>query len=261
MKNAGIVLVIIGILALLSGFGLQINICGVFFALIFLWIGLRLLLVTGGAVSPEDTKRKAFVIPTEGGTSAAYEINHGMGKLKIGATQLEDVAVEGLCTGEVEPTAELRKGEVRVKIGAIESAWVKVIMPWQWHAFNWDLGLNPDLPTKLEIGTGASEVDIDLADLTITTFKLGFGGAQANVVMPRLGRTEAKIETGASSLTVTIPEGVAARIKEEGFGGFTVDRVRFPRVKDGVFESPDYDTAVNRVELTVEYGMASISIR
>lgn len=260
MKNLGIILVVIGVLALLSGLGLRINICGVFFALIFLWLGLRVLLVTSGSVKTEDTKRKAFVIPTEGGSIGAYIINHGMGKLRIGPAKTADIAIEGLCTGEVEPKAELKKGEVHVTIGAMENAWAQVVLPWQWHSFNWDLGLNPDLPTKLEVNTGASEIDIDLGALTIPNFKFGFGGASARLTLPSSGYTEAKIETGASSLQITIPEGVAARIKEDGFGSFTVDRMRFPRLKDGVYQSPDYDTALNRVDLKIEFGLSSISI-
>ncbi|HJW88745.1 MAG TPA: hypothetical protein VJ565_04625, partial [Dehalococcoidia bacterium] len=75
------------------------------------------------------------------------------------------------------------------------------------------------------------------------------------------GTTVAEVNAGAARVSISIPQGVAARIKSEaGLGLFIVDTSRFPKVGD-IYESPGYATATNRVDLTVKSGVASIDIR
>jgi hypothetical protein len=40
-----------------------------------------------------------------------------------------------------------------------------------------------------------------------------------------------------------------------------VDQSRFPQVSDSMFRSPDYDTAQNKVDLNIETGVTTITIR
>jgi hypothetical protein len=57
-----------------------------------------------------------------------------------------------------------------------------------------------------------------------------------------------------------VPPGVAARIRGSmGVGTLSVDQSRFPR-RDGGYESADFETAVNRVELDVEGGVGSVEV-
>ena len=74
------------------------------------------------------------------------------------------------------------------------------------------------------------------------------------------GNTRADIDTGASSLKVSIPAGVAAKIQvKSGIASVTVD-ARFPRITSGLYQSSDYDTAANRVDMTIDAGVGSIEI-
>jgi len=58
-----------------------------------------------------------------------------------------------------------------------------------------------------------------------------------------------------------VPSGVAARIRASGgLAEIHVDRGRFPRA-GGVYQSADYDTAPNRVDIDVEAGVGSVNIR
>jgi hypothetical protein len=70
------------------------------------------------------------------------------------------------------------------------------------------------------------------------------------------------VQAGAAALTVEIPPGVAARIRTGGGGlsSIAVDEARFPPAAGG-YASPGYDQASDRVELTVQAGLASVEIR
>jgi hypothetical protein len=68
------------------------------------------------------------------------------------------------------------------------------------------------------------------------------------------------VECGFAKVSVEVPEGVAARIHGKmGLGALEVNQARFPRIEGG-WVSPDYETAPNRVDITVEGGFGSVFI-
>jgi hypothetical protein len=69
-----------------------------------------------------------------------------------------------------------------------------------------------------------------------------------------------KAETGAAALVVEVPTRVAARIRSRmAIGSSQVDEARIPRTASG-FESADYATAANRVDLDLQGGVGSIRV-
>jgi hypothetical protein len=87
------------------------------------------------------------------------------------------------------------------------------------------------------------------------------GASETRVLLPRAaGATRVRAEAGAASLILEVPAGVAARIRTRmALGNSRVDEARFPRVGDG-YESPDYATAVNRIDVDVQGGVGSVRI-
>ena len=76
----------------------------------------------------------------------------------------------------------------------------------------------------------------------------------------RAGFTRVVVSGGMTSLRLHVPEGVAARIRAScGLVSITVDRKRFPRT-GGVYQSPDYETAQNRVDIRLDTGLGSVVI-
>jgi hypothetical protein len=138
------------------------------------------------------------------------------------------------------------------------------LAPWQlWRGggLAWTFGLSPEIPLSLYLETGAGEAHIDLTDLHVTDLRLQTGASSTRLALPaQAGYTRAKIEGGAASLSVRVPTGVAARIETSGgLASISVDRDRFPR-QAGVYQSPDYQAAENKIDLRVEIGAGSISI-
>lgn len=71
------------------------------------------------------------------------------------------------------------------------------------------------------------------------------------------GATSVRAETGAASLTIEVPNRVAARIGTRVvLGSVQIDESRFPPVAGG-YESPDYASAANRVDVDVQGGVGS----
>ena len=69
------------------------------------------------------------------------------------------------------------------------------------------------------------------------------------------------ILAGAADLKVTVPQGMAARIDvDAALSDVTVDQVRFPKT-GGVYQSPDFDTAPRRIELSIKVGAADVHVR
>ncbi|MGZ9160341.1 MAG: hypothetical protein ACXW4T_04165, partial [Candidatus Limnocylindrales bacterium] len=84
---------------------------------------------------------------------------------------------------------------------------------------------------------------------------------ETRVLLPRAaGVTTVKAEAGAASLTLEVPSGVAARIRSRmALGSSSIDETRFPRVGD-IYQSVDYGTAENRVDLDLQGGVGSVRV-
>jgi hypothetical protein len=82
------------------------------------------------------------------------------------------------------------------------------------------------------------------------------------VTLPRAaGVTDVKADAGAASLTFIVPNGVAARIRPKVvIGSIRVDEDRFPR-SGSDYQSPDFGSAPNRVDLEINGGVGSVGVR
>lgn len=127
---------------------------------------------------------------------------------------------------------------------------------------DWTVRLSPKVLLELQIETGASELNLDLRDLLVAQLNVEAGASAVDVTLPQAaGRTSASIKAGAAGVEVIVPSGVAARIRAEGgLSGITIDQNRFPRVGN-YYQSPDYETAENRVDLHIETGVSGVTVR
>jgi hypothetical protein len=69
------------------------------------------------------------------------------------------------------------------------------------------------------------------------------------------------VDAGAASVDFRVPVDVAGRITADtGLADVDIDKNRF-LPSSGGYESPDYSTAVNRVEIQVRGGLAGFKVR
>lgn len=128
-----------------------------------------------------------------------------------------------------------------------------------------------DVPTSLTINLGAGEFDIDLSDVRATDARLNIGASSIRFVLPKpSGDVAIRMNGGASSFTLVVPDGVEARIATTGgLLSLRSDNTRLG--SDGgtggcvacgsSVETSGYKSAHDRVSVTISAGVSSIVVR
>jgi hypothetical protein len=209
--------------------------------------------VIGAFVPSGRGLTETLQLPLGGASEARVRIGYGAGNLAIGSAapgQLVDGRFEGgvihrtTGAGAVELTQDRGHG-----------------MTWLERPSRWTMGLTTEVPLDLRVDTGASKATLDLGGLRLRQLDLHTGASETRVLLPRgAGATTVTAQTGAASLTIEVPAGVAARIRTRmALGSSQIDQVRFPVSGNG-YESPDYATATNRVDIDVSGGVGSFRV-
>lgn len=208
-----------------------------------------------GAVFPGGSRpQEQLVVPLRAAGSASVRVKFGAGTLTVRPAAL-GALVDGEFPGGVAHR-ELGPGSVELDQ---DTTWG---MPWLNQETAWTLGLTGEVPLDLKIETGASRARLDLRDLKLRRLELKTGASESTVILPQAaGATDVRAEAGAASLTFIIPNGVAARVKSKmALGSNQIDETRFPRMGD-VYQSTDYASAENRLDLDIQGGVGSVRVR
>jgi hypothetical protein len=160
---------------------------------------------------------------------------------------------------------------------------------WPWEAcaggaYEWQIHLNPDVPYDITAHSDGGNVKLNLAGMVVTRLSADTAGGDMDVVLPdnaagldvaaKTGGGNVTVEigsgitgsntvdanSGAGNVTVRVPGGIAAKVHAtSGMGKVIVDP-RFSKMDDNTYQSPDYDSAANRVEITVNSGAGNVSV-
>ena len=254
----GSAILVLGVLLLLNNLGVfSINIWGIILPAFMVFLGVWILISTRAV---RNIQIERIEIPLEGSSQAKIRLQHGAGRIKVGAGVDSVNLVQGECSGGVN-TSVLRHGNtIDVTISVPDQ-----IIPFNWgpgYSLDWDLQLSSGIPLDLVIQAGAGEAKFDLSSLLVKDLKLNSGASSTWMKFPTsAGQTRAVFTTGAASLNLVVPDGVAARIRTSaGLANITVDTNRFPR-SGGFYQSRDYDTAPNKVDIEIKTGVGSADIR
>jgi hypothetical protein len=254
-----LLLILFGVLLLLDNFDiLPGSVFGYIWPLVLIYFGISVLLSRGSRPEPVEDSTTL-----EGARSAAVALKHGAGELLVRGGAPADLLYSGIFAGGVDKHFDRPADRLSVTLAGRTPDWFRwpgaMFGP---HGMNWDVRLNETVPLALSVESGASSTRLDLSSLRVTDLNIQTGASSTVVTLPaRAGHTRARLSAGAASVDITVPEGVAARIKGMvGVGSLDVDQHRFPR-HNGIYASPDFDHAENRVELDVEGGVGSVRVR
>lgn len=225
-------------------------------------------------------------------TSARYEIHTGTGNLTIdplpagqpllASGTLEYLERQGRPTGSVE----MNKGLYTLTLKA--NGGLKQGFRLPWAACNgetdWQIHLNPNLPADIQAASGGGNIQLNLAGMVVTRLATETGGGNVEVVLPdkaanltalaktgggnvtvvigggMTGSSRVTATSGAGSVLVRLPAGIAARIRAKtGMGKLEIDP-HFTQIDDHTYQSPDFPTATARIEITVESGAGNVTV-
>jgi hypothetical protein len=256
-----VLLILVGLILLLSNLGLlPIDVWPLIWPSVLILLGIWILgrrIVGGGGPVTESID-----IPLEGAQQARVTISHGAGRIRVSGTAAPGQLLAGQFNGGVEHTVNRSRGELDLYLRADVGR--SFDFPWVWGpeaTLDWAFSLSSEVPLALDMKTGASELNMDLSPLRLTDLRLETGASSSDITLPsRAGLTRVSIEGGATSVTLRVPQGVAARVTSEGgLTNMKVDPSRFLKTATG-YESSKYDSAENKVEIRVDVGLSSINI-
>jgi cell wall-active antibiotic response 4TMS protein YvqF len=207
-----------------------------------------------GAVMPFGGRpAEQLALPLGAAQVADIRIRFGAGQLTTGRARPGNL-IDGSFAGGVLHT-DLGPGRVELRQDTAFG------LPWIDHDAIWAVGLAGDVPLDVRLDVGAARSSLDFSDLRLRTLELHTGASDTRVRLPAAaGATTVRAETGAASLVVEVPSGVAARIRTRiALGSSHIDESRFPRTSDG-YASPDYATATNRVDIDISGGVGSFRV-
>ncbi len=197
-------------------------------------------------------------------TSAKVELDFGAGSMAVGSLQGDsaNLAEVDITRGSGGTSVDRRfsrsNGEGNL---VLKSKGPSSLPLGPGGGDSWDVRLNQTLPLSLRIKTGASRSSLDLTDLTVADLRIDVGASTLELKLPRAGSTKATVKAGAATVKIEIPPTMAARIRAKGgLSAMEVDQERFPRSGD-YYVSSNWDSATDRVELDVEGGVASVTVR
>ncbi len=255
-------------LIVMGGLFLADNLGYIRFQISLLWpiflVFLGLYILIGRNFAPSwNSSAEEMSVPLDGAKQAHVRIEHGAGRLRISGK----ASAQELLSGKfdhVDLNSKRSGDDLKVHL---KSRWGDNMIwafPWNWGSYRheWDFALNADVPIALDIDSGASESVLDLRELKIKELDLDTGASSTVVILPeKAGFTKVDISSGAASHEITVPNNVAADIRvESGLSGIDIDEKRFPRAGKH-YTSSDYASAANKVEINVETGVSSVTIK
>jgi hypothetical protein len=218
-------------------------------------------ILLGVYVGRHGVEMQRLAIPLDGAPAARVKISHGAGELTVRSGAGPGELLAGDFGGGVEHHSERDGNRQKVKL----SSPLLSYMPWEWFGRNaraWSFGLSAEVPMSLELEAGASSSKLDLSGLRLTEADLEVGASATELSLPAgTGTTRVKIEAGAASVNVRIPAEAEARIRwEGGLSSLTLDRSRF--IQSGnVYETSGFATAADKLDIDIQAGVGSVSVR
>lgn len=222
----------------------------------FVWPALLILAGVAlifGTMRRRPIETKVINVPLDGASRARVRIDHGGGELRVGRSS----DTTALCTGTaggVEQRVNRSRDRLDVSLKQTPGLWARSL------GEQFRVDFNPAVELELDFHTGATDSRLDLSGLLVSSLDLKTGASSTIVTAPRKGHTRASVDAGAASVEFRVPQNVAARITADtGLAEVKIDTNRF-LPSGGGFESPDYSTSLDRLDLRINGGVASFKV-
>lgn len=256
-----------------------------------LLIGAGVLLLFGRITLNSTARYEHVCVPLEDTESADVDLHLSVGEAQVhmltGSDQLLDANVSYV--GDLEFTAEGDQHK-QIRLRPAGGSSVQWINPANWFSgqdYRWQVGLSRDIPLALSIHGGVGDSQLDLRGLRLDEFNLYAGVGEAHlklpegdyevrvqgglgevyIDLPRVGDIDLDVKGGVGEVHISTPPDAALYIEAQpGMGEIRLPP-RLTRVsgngegKGGVWESPDFHSAAQRIRIRYTGGMGELKVR
>jgi hypothetical protein len=123
------------------------------------------------------------------------------------------------------------------------------------------LSLNKNPVWDITVEMGAGETDFNLENFKVRRLKFEGGAASFQAkIGSKLPLTDVAVETGVASVEIEVPRESGCRIVVDS-GLSSKDFNGFAKQADGSYKTSNYDSAVNKVEISLKGGLSSFEVR
>jgi len=131
-----------------------------------------------------------------------------------------------------------------------------------WGMRSLDLNLSPLVRYDLAIDAGAIDGRLDLSELQVEHLKLNTGASKFDLIFGDNGTaTEAQVNSGASNVTLEVPDSVGLRVHFSGVVSSTNFMGSGLVLANRDWVSPNYDQAKSKVDLTLSAAAGAVELR
>ncbi len=120
--------------------------------------------------------------------------------------------------------------------------------------------LNPNPIWDLDLNVGAATVDFDLSGFKTRNIKIQGGASELDIKLgAKLPLTDVKLEAGAASITIRVPESAGCEIISNTFMS-SKDFKGFTKLGKQQYQTPNFATSTNKIKIDLQAGVASVDV-
>jgi len=230
--------------------------------------------------------------PLNGATAANVEIDTGTGNLTVDELpEVTQVLASGALQyfenqGRPVESFSSEGGQATLKLTATTAGRPWFRLPWQacLGGTEWQIHLNPNVPSEITAHTGGGNVKLNLTDMALAGLSADTGGGNMEIVLPEhaanlrvvaktgggnvsieigdaiTGSNTVEASSGAGNVVVEVPDDIPARVNATTGMGKVIVEPRFSKVGSHTYQSAAYDDASNKLDITVHSGAGNVSV-
>ena len=141
-------------------------------------------------------------------------------------------------------------------------AWLR--LPWDAcnAATHWQIHLNPNVQTDISAHSGGGNLKLNLASMVVTRVSADTGGGNLDLVLPdQASNLAVTARTGAGNVVIHVPNGMAVKVQATTGLGKVIADSRFNKMDGNLYQSPDYEMAPEKAEITAHSGAGNITLK
>jgi hypothetical protein len=218
-----------------------------------------------GMPPPPELKEESFAISSDSVESAAITLDLANMASDIGASR-DGSLITGTIWTRTSLALEQDRDDGRLEVTVGERPGGFVFDPAAWTdegGRSWRFQLSRGMPIDLHIDAGNAPTTADLSTLTLSELTIDAGNGSLRASLPG-GDYEIQVDGGNGSIDLMLPAGVEARVEYDAGNGAVSAGGRLARVDgdsdEGVYETPGYEGAAERLSFNVDSGNGQVSI-